>query len=156
MKKIFLILIIPLISSCGKMQAQSDSKSMNQNISTSNQNLQNINNRLETTEVWDYCGDFLTRSDYEDCLSDELTKIEKKLSADYSDALKSMQKGFTPKDVENLKVAQKNWQAYREANCQAEKDTYGVGTDAVGAGFQCRLRLTKERLGEIKNIYGRK
>lgn len=157
MKEFFLILIILLISSCTGTQTQIDSyKSVDQNASNLNQVLQNTNSKAETVEDWYYCKDSLKRLDYEACLSNELKKLEKTLNLEYSKALKETQEYHTEKDVENLTLAQKNWQSYRELNCQAAEDIYGEGTDAVGSGLECYLRVTKERLDEVNYIYARK
>ena len=155
-KNIFLIAVILLISACGGTQTQIDSyKFTDQNISASEPVFENGDNE-EVAEDWAYCGDLLNRGEYEDCLENELKKLEKSLDKDYSAALKSLQEGWTKKDVANLTKAQKNWNLYREANCLAEKETYGEGTDAVGAELQCYLRLTKERRIEIEGIYAPK
>ncbi len=82
--------------------------------------------------------------------------MEKSLDKEYSLVLKRLKEDFTKKDVANLTIAQKNWQLYQETNCQAEKESYGEGTDAVGTSLQCYLKLTKERLREIKRIYASK
>lgn len=156
-KNIFLIAVILLISACGGTQTQIGSyKFTDQNISASKPALQNSENE-EVVEDWAYCGDLpLNRREYEDCLENELKKLEKSLDKDYSAALKRMQESWTKKDVVNLTKAQKNWNLYREANCLAEKETYGEGTDAVGASLHCYLRLTKERRIEIEGIYAPK
>ncbi len=155
-RSIFLTLIILLISACNNTRTQIDSyKVPDQNISNSNQVLQNADNQEEIVESWDYCGNYLKRLDYQICLSNELKNLEKSLDEEYSKALKRMQE-FTKKGVLNLTDAQKKWDSYREANCQAEEGIYGEGTDAVGAGLQCYLKLTKERKIEIKRIYGSK
>lgn len=155
-KTTFLLVVILLISSCGGTQMQlSSNKFIDQTTSYSNQT-QKADNEKEFVEDWDYCGDLMKRSDYEDCLSDELKKLEKSLDKEYSLSLKRLKESYTKKDVVNLTIAQKNWQSYKEANCLAEKETYGEGTDAVGAGLQCYLKLTKERLSEIKRLYASK
>ena len=147
-----LLLILP----ANFILTQISYKSIAQTNYNSNSVSQTATSGAATVQEWDSCNNSLKRLDYQICLSDTLKRLEKNLETDYSNALNRMRKYFTRKDVKNLIIAQKNWQAYQETNCQAEEDTYREGTDAVGAGLQCKLRLTKERLGEIKNIYGSK
>ncbi len=70
-KPAFLLIIILLISACSGTQIPlSSNKFIDKTISYSNQ-MQKTDNEKEFVEDWNYCSDFLKRSDYEDCLSNE-------------------------------------------------------------------------------------
>ena len=155
---VILFIFTLLVSSCGKSQVgsvsdQNSGRSDTKTMRISPDLKPHVNGESNFANAWDYCGDLSTRLEYQLCLSKELKKSETRLTDLYGKALTKLKEGFTAKDVQNLSDVQQKWQKYAKAHCLAEKDTYGEGTDAVGAELQCLLRLTEDRVIEIDRVY---
>lgn len=79
-----------------------------------------------------------------ECLKAQTAQWDKKLNAAYKSALDAAQ----PKQREQLRVAQRLWVQYRDANCLY----YGLGEGTIArieAG-DCMLRMTKSRALELE------
>jgi uncharacterized protein YecT (DUF1311 family) len=66
---------------------------------------------------------------------------------------KALKRWNQPTDSDKLKEAQRLWLNYRDANCEAEEATYNRGTMGPNAWALCRIRLTRQRIEEMKLIY---
>jgi uncharacterized protein YecT (DUF1311 family) len=58
-----------------------------------------------------------------------------------------------PSNQENLKKAQKEWEAYREDSCNAMDELYKGGTIRGSAVTGCEVQLTRSRMRDLDNIY---
>jgi uncharacterized protein YecT (DUF1311 family) len=79
-----------------------------------------------------------------ECLKGKTAQWDKRLNAAYQNALVAAQ----PKQREQLRVAQRLWIQYRDANCLY----YGLGEGTIArleAG-DCMLRMTKSRALELE------
>jgi uncharacterized protein YecT (DUF1311 family) len=92
-----------------------------------------------------------TTYDTGQCLIKVSPKIEAELNASYQNALQRW--GNDPASLAALRKAERAWIAYRDANCEAEYATYGSGSMGPNVAAFCRIRLTRDRLDEIKRIY---
>jgi uncharacterized protein YecT (DUF1311 family) len=87
------------------------------------------------------------------CLIRKYKKIDTELNGAYQKALKETAFNYGPEDVENLKDAQRKWIVYRDAACKAEYALWGGGSGGPAAHTICLTKLTKERLGDLKEVY---
>lgn len=79
-----------------------------------------------------------------ECLKGKTAQWDKRLNAAYQNALAAAQ----PKQREQLRVAQRLWIQYRDANCLY----YGLGEGTIArieAG-DCMLRMTRSRALELE------
>jgi uncharacterized protein YecT (DUF1311 family) len=84
------------------------------------------------------------------CLGIVFKKVDAELNEVYQKALKRWNKAD---DVKRLRKAQRAWISYRDENCTAEYGTYEGGTMASNMFGFCKIRLTRQRIREIKDIY---
>ena len=80
-----------------------------------------------------------------DCLNTKAAQWDKRLNAAYQAALKDAE----PKQRDQLRIAQRLWVKYRDANC-----TYyflGEGSIARVLAADCTYRMTKQRALELEN-----
>jgi len=94
-----------------------------------------------------------TTYDMSVCLSKILKKTDAELNAVYKQALEVAKDPFTPQDVRNLKEAERKWIAYRDAACKAEYSLWGGGTGGPLANLRCLIRITQQRIDDIKSAY---
>jgi uncharacterized protein YecT (DUF1311 family) len=122
----------------------------------------------ETREKTGDCLEARTTYDINVCLGKEVgtTATNYKI---YTDALRSVEglagpgvsesAGPTGKPLsagERLSEfdrAESAWHAYYEAQCSAAYDAYKGGTIAPSIDLTCRLRLMRDRMHELKNIF---
>jgi uncharacterized protein YecT (DUF1311 family) len=57
-------------------------------------------------------------------------------------------------ELVKLKVAQRLWIEFREANCSAEQELYSNGSAASMVKFACLEALTRHRTEELNVMYG--
>lgn len=107
-------------------------------------------------QITEVCECSETRQDYEECLLNEFDKLQGKLDIEYNNTLELLKKDRSENDVRNLRSTQARWLAYRDSECQSEKDLYGMGTDAVAVARKCLIDLTDKRLKELGVVYGKK
>jgi len=82
-----------------------------------------------------------------------LFKVEKSVDAELNRLYRKVVKDWGPKDAAILRKAERFWIEYRDANCEAETATYEGGSIAPSISGSCRIRLTRQRIEEIKSIY---
>jgi uncharacterized protein YecT (DUF1311 family) len=57
-------------------------------------------------------------------------------------------------NLANLKVAQRLWMQFRDANCSAEYELYAGGSAAPMVKLACLEAVTRHRTEELKVMYG--
>jgi uncharacterized protein YecT (DUF1311 family) len=91
-----------------------------------------------------------TTYDTGQCLVSVSGRVDAELDDTYQKALKRWNQ---PTHSDKLKEAQRLWLSYRDANCEAEQLTYDRGTMGPNAWAFCHIRLTRQRIEEIKLVY---
>jgi len=86
------------------------------------------------------------------CLSNVDKKVDAEQSATYQKALIASQH-FGTKAVDDLKEAETQWLAYRDAECKAEYDRWGGGSGGPNALTMCKIRIARQRTAELKSRY---
>jgi uncharacterized protein YecT (DUF1311 family) len=83
-----------------------------------------------------------------------LAKVEEKVDADLNSIYPSVLKRWNedPQKTE-LREAQRAWIAYRDATCRAEAGIYRGGTIMPSVGMRCILRLSRQRIADLKDAY---
>jgi len=61
---------------------------------------------------------------------------------------------LSPTEQRQLKAVQRLWIQFRDANCAAERDLYGVGSAAPMAYEACLGADTRQRTAELNVMYG--
>jgi uncharacterized protein YecT (DUF1311 family) len=84
------------------------------------------------------------------CLSKVQDKADQELNQSYQSALKRWNVGPS---TEELRQAQQAWVTYRDATCKAEGNLYKGGTIMPSVEMRCVIRLTRQRIAEIKDAY---
>ena len=95
------------------------------------------------TEPGKKCG--ITTLELVDCLNAKAAQWDKRLNAAYQTALKDAE----PNQRKQLRIAQRLWVKYRDANCLYYD--LGEGTIARINAADCMYRMTKERAQELEN-----
>ena len=90
------------------------------------------------------------RSDIEtgQCLVNVLKSADADLKESYKYAY--AKRDLSPRDRTNLVAAQRAWIVYRNAACKAE---YAMAEDDKGFRTLCLIRLTKQRVAEVIDLY---
>jgi len=88
--------------------------------------------------------------DEAECFGIALKKADTELNAYYRriDAVE------TGRDRTNLKIAQKLWIQFRDANCKAEYELYEGGSAGPVVEAACREAMTRHRKQELEEMYG--
>ena len=81
--------------------------------------------------------------DFQDKISGDAAKNDKKLS----ESLK--------KSVESLKISQEKWLAFRDADCDSEKNTAEANENPNYINLNCQQRLAEQRTDDLKLIYNK-
>ena len=87
------------------------------------------------------------------CLTAVRKAVDHELNTTYLQAMEKMKKHYTAQDVQNLRTAERLWIAYRDATCNAEYGLWGKGSGGPNAFGFCIVRMTKQRIVDIKNAY---
>jgi len=96
------------------------------------------------------CKDAVVTQDIENCFDKAYRAADRDLNQTYG----QISKVLKPDELQQLKVAQRLWIQFRDATCTAESDLYLGGTAAGPAYSACREELTRQRVTELKTIYG--
>ena len=98
-----------------------------------------------------------TTYDMSVCLSKIYEKSDAELTVAYQAALKELGKwagNFTAKrQIKNLRTAERNWIAYRDAQCKAQYDLFEGGSGGPLENLACRIEATDQRIAEIRRVY---
>jgi len=84
------------------------------------------------------------------CLLKVQGKVDQELNQTYQSALKRWNED---PNREELRQAERAWVSYRDASCKAEGDLYKGGTIMPSIEMHCIIRLTRQRMAEIKDAY---
>ena len=93
-----------------------------------------------------------TTYDMSVCLSNVDKKVDAEQSTTYQKALIASQK-FGDTATDDLKAAETQWLAYRDAECKAGYDLWGGGSGGPNARTMCKIRITRQRTVELKRRY---
>lgn len=86
------------------------------------------------------------------CLFEHFRIADANLNTVYQEALKSAAH-YGPKDVNNLRDAERKWIACRDAACEAEFSLFGGGSGGPAGRATCLLRITGRRIEDLKTAY---
>jgi uncharacterized protein YecT (DUF1311 family) len=95
------------------------------------------------------CVDVVSTSDSVGCLSKARASSDAKLNSLY----REIQRKLEADEAKRLLTTEKLWIQYRDANCEAERDLYGLGTGAGPAYLACLEAMTRERTKELRVTY---
>jgi len=93
-----------------------------------------------------------TTYDMSVCLSKIREKVDLKLADVYQKSLKAAEH-YSPQDVNNLRDSEQKWTAYRNASCNAERGLWGKGSGAPNTWSACMIRVTKQRIADLRKAY---
>ncbi|MCM2129357.1 lysozyme inhibitor LprI family protein [Larsenimonas rhizosphaerae] len=93
------------------------------------------------------CNNVMNTLDINRCAAIELEDAEKVLTHYLETSVE--RNAADPELVDAIKVAQKQWQAYAAAHCDAVYTQWREGTIRGVMGITCRTRLTRQRTHEI-------
>jgi uncharacterized protein YecT (DUF1311 family) len=96
------------------------------------------------------CKDKVVTVESANCLYTAWKKADQNLNDIYS----AVRRVLEPDEIENLRIAQRLWLQFRDANCAAEKALYDGGT-AIGPVYNaCMEAVTRRRVAELNAMYG--
>ena len=95
------------------------------------------------------CANIAVTSDLVNCNWKAKISSEKKLNALYKEILNKLDQD----EAKHLTAAQNLWVRYRDANCEAERELYGLGTGRQPAYLACLETMTRERTEELRVTY---
>jgi uncharacterized protein YecT (DUF1311 family) len=84
-----------------------------------------------------------------ECLGKAKESSDAALNSMYQDIRKRLEGD----DVRRLVETQRLWIQYRDANCEAERALYGLGTGAQPAYLGCLEAMTRARTKELRITY---
>ncbi len=85
-----------------------------------------------------------------DCLASALKKSDSQLNQTYL----RVQSVVDGDELLKLRVAQRLWMQFRDANCEAEHELYSGGSAASMVKLACLEAVTRQRTEELKIMYG--
>jgi uncharacterized protein YecT (DUF1311 family) len=83
-------------------------------------------------------------------LAKSLKAVDAELNAEYRKALKVAKDQYKPADLQNLRDAEREWVAYRDALCKAEYGLVGGGTAGPSIQISYLIRITKQRIADLQ------
>jgi uncharacterized protein YecT (DUF1311 family) len=95
------------------------------------------------------CANVVPTSDSVECLSKAKVSSDAKLNSLYQE----LRKRLEGDDANRLIATEKLWIQYRDANCEAERALYGLGTGPGPAYLACLEAMTRERTKELRITY---
>ena len=95
------------------------------------------------------CANVVSTSDSVKCLSRARVSSDAKLNSLYQEIRKRLEGD----EADHLIATEKLWIQYRDANCEAERALYGLGTGAGPAYLACLEAMTRERTKELRITY---
>jgi uncharacterized protein YecT (DUF1311 family) len=95
------------------------------------------------------CANVVSTSDSVERLSKARVSSEAKLDSLY----REIQSKLEADEAKSLLATEKLWIQYRDANCEAERNLYGIGTAAGPAYIACLEAMTRERTRELRITY---
>jgi uncharacterized protein YecT (DUF1311 family) len=84
-----------------------------------------------------------------ECLSKARVSSDAELNSLYQEIRRRLEGD----DAKRLIETEKLWMRYRDANCEAERALYGLGTGAYPAYLGCIEAMTRERTKELRITY---
>ncbi|SEK91205.1 Uncharacterized conserved protein YecT, DUF1311 family [Sphingomonas palmae] len=90
-----------------------------------------------------------TTRDVEQCLAADLKRADTELNRYYAAATKRLTEQQDTVALAKLRLAERAWIAYRDAECEAVYESWGQGTIRGAMNLGCRINLTKARTATI-------
>lgn len=154
--KVLVFVALCCVASCSSNVVSQKSEDAKQVLEASQS--PNSPTGVELDAVKDVCDDAQTTEEIQSCNQKEFETSDARLNETYQKIVGIFQQNGdvakqNVKNVENLKMAQNAWRTYRDANCQAETETYAGGTTEKYVGLICKRRLTEQRTEELNLIY---
>ena len=127
----------------------------------------NAPTQIEQEAVKEPCDDAKTPEESVACAQKEFEQTNAELNKVYGGMMQKLQakvaiSGNNPdkkiveaakKAVQNIADAEEKWTAYRDANCNAEKDAALTEANPAFIGISCQQRMTEQRIDDLKLIY---
>ena len=82
-----------------------------------------------------------------------LSRAKVSSDAELNSLYQDVRKRLDEHDANRLIATEKLWIQYRDANCEAERALYGLGTGAGPAYLACLEAMTRERTKELRITY---
>jgi len=95
------------------------------------------------------CNNHATTVDFSNCLWKAWKTVDRELNAYYQVVSTHVKGG----EFEKLRDAERAWIAFRDLNCDAEKELYDGGTAQGPVYNACMEAMTRHRLQELKTMY---
>jgi uncharacterized protein YecT (DUF1311 family) len=89
-----------------------------------------------------------------ECFGRMAKEADLRLNQVYNEIQKFFEAGHRQKDGSALRTAQRQWIAFRDANCQAAEIIYEQGTAGPVNGAACLEATTRQRTEELEMEYG--
>jgi len=88
------------------------------------------------------------------CFSTTYEKSDAELNAVYRAVLKELAGYLKPvRHIENLRMSERRWMAYRDAQCKAQYDLFEGGSGGPIENLGCLIELTDRRTAELRQTY---
>ena len=95
------------------------------------------------------CAQVVITADLVECLAKARDVADTQLNSIY----KNVQTRLDASEADHLNSAQRLWVQYRDANCLAERELYGMGTASNPAYLACLEAMTRARTRELQVTY---
>jgi uncharacterized protein YecT (DUF1311 family) len=92
------------------------------------------------------CDQAATTEEMQECLVEELNQKEEQLAAVEAEVAEAM----AARHAVLVRRATLAWSLYRDLECESEAALYEPGTLAAVVRLQCRVRITDQRLRDLK------
>ena len=92
-----------------------------------------------------------TTYDMSVCLSKIYERSDAELNTVYRDVLRQF--SDSKRHTENLRVSERRWIAYRDAQCKAQYDLFEGGTGGPLENLRCLIEMTHQRTAKLKQVY---
>jgi uncharacterized protein YecT (DUF1311 family) len=102
--------------------------------------------RAQTQELKDPCQDGSTMAG-NSCAQKKFAEADGRLNVEYKGLLANL---ATSEAGEKLRVSQRAWLKYRDAEAEYEAQFYKGGSGESGIFYTCLLRMTNARIEELK------
>ena len=100
------------------------------------------------------CVDAQSNTAMGQCFERMSKEADVKLNRVYNEVQNVFEAGHRQKDADGLRTAQKQWLAFRDANCKAAEVIYEFGTAGPVNGAACLEATTRHRTEELEMEYG--
>jgi len=85
------------------------------------------------------------------CLSKIYQRSDGELNTVYKAALREY--SDNKRHAQNLRMSERRWISYRDAQCKAEYDLVEGGSGGPAAKLECLIKVTDQRTAELRDVY---